>query len=429
MCYVRAEGLAARLWGRAGAGRKKSQRPIDVVYLSGYYINRTASPLALGGVLVGRPELVGRIAERILRGLAEGRWPEGSALPSCRHLAAEFGVSFHTVMAATHRLAQSGLLATEPRRPTMVPEGVRGRARGLLVQRMPRSDRRLAILITEFWNPPQRNAFYGTLVASIQQEASRRSQSVVVVPLPMGQQAETAQRVISGAYDAAVFVAFTAEYMASIIPFHESGFPLLVFNRRIPGYELPTVTLDDYGTSRRLVQRLAELGHRNLCLVGSYVTHSEVNPHPVKGRGRAVGWTDALAELGLMEHCVLPVYVPWDYDPGIYEGMFRRLLRSSERPTVIVFGNNPLARRFLADEEFSRLAVPGDISLATFEPAINMPRSADRPPLTSIHIDPQRTAQCILETLDQMVAGSTEVQTIRVPLTIDMTDSIGLPNC
>ena len=126
---------------------------------------------------------------------------------------------------------------------------------------------------------------------------------------------------------------------------------------------------------------------------------------------------------------MLPVYVPWDYDPGIYEGMFRRLLRSSERPTVIVFGNNPLARRFLADEEFSRLAVPGDISLATFEPAINMPRSADRPPLTSIHIDPQRTAQCILETLDQMVAGSTEVQTIRVPLTIDMTDSIGLPNC
>jgi len=174
------------------------------------------------------------------------------------------------------------------------------------------------------------------------------------------------------------------------------------------------------------VRHLAQLGHRNLCLVASHDCHSEVNPVAIPGRGRTVGWADALLEHGLMSHCVLPVYAPWDYDPlNIYDGLFRALLRSRDRPTAIVFSHSPMAKRFLADPEFSRLAVPGDVSLATFEPTTGLPTAPGRPPLTSIHIDAQRTAQCVLETVDKIIAGVPHPPTIRMPYTIDLTDSLG----
>jgi LacI family transcriptional regulator len=325
------------------------------------------------------------------------------------------------------RLLAPELLEIRQRYPVRVVPMAQERAQKRLKSRSGRDGRRrLAILIAEFWNPPRRNAFYGTLVAGIQQEASRGGHSAEVVALPLRQQVETAERVVCGGYDAAIFIAFTAEYMASIIPFHESRFPLLIFNRRIPGYELPTVTLDDYGVSQRLVRHLAEMGHRNLCLVASHDCHGEVTPQPIKGRGRTIGWTDALVEQGLIGDCVLPVYAPWDYEPaGIYEGMFRRLLRSTDRPTAIVFSHNPLARRFLADAEFARLAVPEDISMATFEPATSIPHTPGRPPLTSIHIDPHRTAQCVLETVEKIITGAAHPPTIRMPFTIDLTESIG----
>lgn len=289
-----------------------------------------------------------------------------------------------------------------------------------------KGQRRLAIIIPDFWSRPRRNPFYDTLVACLQQEAERLGQVATVVLLPLRQQVVVVEKVISGGYDAAVFIAFTSEHMASIIPFCKSRFPLLIFNRRIPGYDLPTVTLDDYGASQRLVERLVELGHHNLCMIASHGCHEEVNPQPIPGRGRTVGWVDAIIRHGLLNECILPVYAPWDYEPmDIYEGMFRKLLRCSDRPTAIVFSHTPLAKSFLADAEFSGLAVPGDISLATFEPSLGIPHVSGHPPLTSIHIDPQRTAQCVLETMEKIIAGLPHPPSIRVPLTISLTDSIG----
>ncbi|HOI55318.1 MAG TPA: substrate-binding domain-containing protein [Phycisphaerae bacterium] len=378
---------------------------------------------------MGRPEMVGRIVDRLLQRLATGTWPDGATLPSIRHLAREFGVSFQTIMAATHRMAEWGLLSIRQRHAMRLSPGAAARARERLAQRMHGDrPRRLAILIRDFWAPPRHNVFYGSLVAAIQTEADRQGKAAEVVYLPVRQQADTAGRLLRSGYDGAVFLAFEAEYMASVVACHENGFPVLIFNRRISGLELPSVTFDGYSASRALVERLAELGHRNLCMVASHACHAEVDSDASASHGKTVGWVDALVKHGLFEHCAMPVHVTWDYSGiGLYDGAFRRIMRSPDRPTAILFYHSPLARRFLADPEFARLAVPAEISLATYEPATDMPHAPGRPPLTSINIDPHRSAQCILETLDKMIAGVPHPPTIRVPLSIQWTDSIGPP--
>lgn len=121
----------------------------------------------------------------------------------------------------------------------------------------------------------------------------------------------------------------------------------------------------------------------------------------------------------------MPLYVPWETLLGLYSPAFRAVMKGPDRPTAIVFGFSPWAKRFLNDPEFSHMGVPQDLSLATFETTADLPQAPGRPPLTSFEINLTRTAQCIMETLGRVAAGDTNVPTIRVPLDLRLTDSIG----
>jgi DNA-binding transcriptional regulator YhcF (GntR family) len=51
-----------------------------------------------------------QLRDRIVEGMASGALVEGSALPSTRQLAADFGINFHTVNKAYDLLRQQGLV-------------------------------------------------------------------------------------------------------------------------------------------------------------------------------------------------------------------------------------------------------------------------------------------------------------------------------
>jgi putative molybdopterin biosynthesis protein len=77
-------------------------------------------------------QMVGRVAEALIVGIADGDVPEGGAMPAVRSLAAEAGCSPGTVVHAYERLESLGLVARRDRSRARVVDGARVRARMLL---------------------------------------------------------------------------------------------------------------------------------------------------------------------------------------------------------------------------------------------------------------------------------------------------------
>ncbi|MDI3341625.1 MAG: GntR family transcriptional regulator [Sphaerobacter sp.] len=61
-----------------------------------------------------------QLRDRIVEGIAAGHYRVGSALPSTRQLAADFGINFHTVSKAYELLRQEGLVRITRRQGAVI---------------------------------------------------------------------------------------------------------------------------------------------------------------------------------------------------------------------------------------------------------------------------------------------------------------------
>jgi DNA-binding LacI/PurR family transcriptional regulator/DNA-binding transcriptional regulator YhcF (GntR family) len=379
---------------------------------------------------MGQSETIDSIVENLLRRLAADAWQPGTTMPASRRLAAEFSVSLTTIQAALRRVADYKLIEIRPRRPVVVLPGAADMARHLLESPPARqARRRLAILIPEGSLPPAskgeplmpKNLFYRMMVQNIAREAASKQIRVTPVRWPVANQLEVAGSLSHLGYDAAFFLGYRPDYVASLFMLRRQGFPIMIFNRKIRGLPLPTVIIDDYRAGRRIAERLVHLGHRNLCLVMPSVPRPTADAKLTRGHG----WLDALHDAGVISQCTLPIYSPSRRYVPPYARSFEQLINSDARPTALVFGHMPWTREFLTDPRFQSLRVPEQISLATFEHGPALPTVPWCPPMTSIEINQKRTAQCIVETIGKMLAGEANPPSIRVPFDTTLTESIG----
>lgn len=372
---------------------------------------------------MGRPAVGNRIFEMLLRKLARGSWPPGSAVPAARHLATEFDVSRKPLQAALRQAARHELLDVRQRRPVVVLPGAQERAQRLLAQQLKQhAVRRVALLIPDDSLPlAERSPIWAAMVSALAQEAAKKQMRTTMVAWPPREQMNIARSLAPKGYDAAIFLGFKPDYLVSLSLLYEQGFPVVIFNRRVPGLDLPAVVIDDYAASQNLADRLVNLGHRNLCMVSNRGSPESDIPY-----SRVGGWLDYLKDNKLLDGCSMPVYVPvWPLHLGIWNRMFTKIFHSRDRPTAIVFSHSPWAKSFLADPQFANLEVPREISLVTFEPTRSIPAALGRPPLTTVQIDYQRTAQCMIEMVEKMLDGADHSPSVRVPLKISLTGSIG----
>jgi len=370
---------------------------------------------------------VDQITERVLRGLSAGVWPPGSSLPPSRELAAEFGVAPRTVMAALQRVAAHGLLQIASRHPTLVlPEASQLAEELLARQTIRESTRQLAILVSDAHLPPPRNVFYAGVTDAVVLASTRRGMRAKVVPWLLEKHLDIAASLHHSGFDAAIFIGFHPGYLDAIYMLCERHFPLVVFNRPLPGLMTPTVTVDDYSAVQRIGEHLVKFGHRNMCLVA--------NPHHVFASGEAQrgfpggrthGWMDFLDSQGIITECAMPVHIPWSRRMPMYDHTFMKVFDSSQRPTAILFAHGPYAKDFLLDPRFAGLKVPEEISLVTFEAQRDIPTVPWCPEMTGIELDTTRVAQCMVEMIEKVLAGQTDLPPIRIPMTINMTESVG----
>jgi len=371
----------------------------------------------------GRPTIIDEVLHRLLRGLASGMWPPGRSMPPSRRLASAFGVSPGTLRKALGEASRLGLVDVRQRRPVTVREGAAQRAERLLAQKsVRRSARQVAILMPAQLLPLVRDAFYALLIDALQREASRRGFDTSLVPWPAAEQMAVARSLPHKGFDAALFIGCLPAFTGSLFLMYEQGFPFVAFNRRIRGLPLPTVLIDNDEVVRRIAERLVKLGHRNLCLAASMTDLAAGQDRP---GGVAHAWLDFLHERGLIEECVLPTYFPWDRHQDLYVPAFADLMHSPQRPTAVVFEHHQWAGAFLGDRRFADLRVPDEVSLATVGPTRRLPSVPWCPPMSTAQVDYERVAECLIETFQKVLAGETGVPTIRLPLQLKLTESIG----
>ena len=85
-----------------------------------------------------------------------------------------------------------------------------------------------------------------------------------------------------------------------------------------------------------------------------------------------------------------------------------------------------LLRYINENEQFHHLKIPDEISIATVGSDENVDWPPHYPPVTSFALDTKRTAECAIEMIKKILAGDLHTPNIRVPLKINLTDSIGL---
>lgn len=286
-----------------------------------------------------------------------------------------------------------------------------------------RTGKHIAIVLPENCFPLLRNTSYMLLTTALQHELSRqRFEQVALVPWPAKERVTKIRSLPHKGFDAAIFIGCQAAHISSLCLLYEHGFPFVAFNRQIPGIPLPTVFIDRRSATVTLANRLMSLGHRNLCLV----VHAVGTNTRDSDRGQEIlAWLDALEQYGVLEDCLLPIYFAYSRDREKFMPGFVDFMHGRRHPTAVVFEEYQWAAAFLADPRFADLKVPDQISVAMLGPTRRVPSTQWAPPLTTADLDYERAAQCLVETLKHTIAGDTGASSIRLPLTLTMTESVG----
>jgi len=389
---------------------------------------------------------VGKVAEAVLREMAEGRWMPPARFPSARDLARTLKASKPTVIAALRRLASAGVLRIEPRKRVKVQPAASDQVPALLRRRVfELPGHRLAILYPAARMPVRRNDLHSALLRALGAEAGFRGSTLTVVTWSVDNQITVATGLPGQGYHRAIILGFEPHLAAGAIRMPERGFPCVLFGAgaAAAGLAVPTVDLDEHGASRQMAEQLIALGHRNLCLVAHPRQYDrESTDDRGQGRGKVAGWLEGLCARNVLKSCAMPVYVPWPATAAGWGLEFRRVMRGAERPTAIVFAEEESAKAFAADREFSRLPVPGRLSLATLETKPRSEWAVCSGGLAHVEVYCTRTAQAIIETLDA-VAGSRPVRLaddgclaaadshaprVRVAVGVTLAESVGPPH-
>ncbi|MBN2581632.1 MAG: substrate-binding domain-containing protein [Planctomycetes bacterium] len=370
---------------------------------------------------MGEQRVVRVVLADVLRRLANGSWPEGTSVPSSRELAEELGVSQPTLLAALRRAARRHLLSIAPRQAAVVPAGATDRARRMLARLASRTDGRRAVVLVPEAAHYMNNPFHRTLLEAITREAVDRRIRIIVERLPLRGQVPAVRSLINRGINAAACLALDAEYTAAILTMHEREFPVMLVNRRFPGADMPTVRIDDHLAAEGIADRLIDLGHRSLCMVSHFSPdRTQIGDHFIDR------WLTHLESRGVLPGCRRPLMIlPWCDELRRHEHTFDPLLEGPDRPTAVVFTAALWAEVFVADPRAKALNIPDDLSLAVLNPGGAGLCGSGGVALTTIEINYRRMAECVVEMLGHLLEGNVNPPSLRVPLDIHLTESIG----
>ena len=199
--------------------------------------------------------------------------------------------------------------------------------------------------------------FFPAFIAGIEMALAPRGQALVL-SVVADEKSETAayrQLAESGRVDG-VILTDLREHDDRIALVRELDLPAVTLGRPAIESPLPSVSVDDAVGIQAVVDHLVGLGHRRIAHVAGTLSL-------LHGRRRSESFVSAMGEHGLVGDLVIET----DFTALDGARATRELLTLADRPSAIVYANDPMAIAGLGAAQRLGLRVPGDVSITGFD--------------------------------------------------------------
>jgi DNA-binding LacI/PurR family transcriptional regulator/DNA-binding transcriptional regulator YhcF (GntR family) len=167
-----------------------------------------------------------------------------------------------------------------------------------------------------------------------------------------------AKRLEASRPDALVAISPRPEQAFLLAEVRRMGIPVLLTGSRLLSLGLPTVREDGAQGSKLAVRHLFEHGHRRIGFIQLAIpTHWVFE--------RREGYVDGLRDCGITPDENLVCWTGPEFSPQIGPQLMEYLRQ--KRPTAVVVASGYITRALRAHVERGELAIPGDLSLVTFD--------------------------------------------------------------
>jgi DNA-binding LacI/PurR family transcriptional regulator len=192
--------------------------------------------------------------------------------------------------------------------------------------------------------------------------------------------------------------------------------PIVLLNNQHASEFAHSVMIANIDASRAATRHLLQLGHERIAYIGDqYGVQSETE--------RLTGYRTALEEAGIPIREEFAVQGNGKPEGGITA--MAALLAQPNRPTAVFCYNDMTAIGAIRSIKNHGLKVPEDISVVGFDDLV-LSQYTD-PPLTTIHQPMRRMGNLAMETLLELLSGSTSAYNIKVPGELVVRQSTSRP--
>ena len=189
--------------------------------------------------------------------------------------------------------------------------------------------------------------------------------------------------------------------------------PITLVDMECPGYDMDSVTVDNFSGGKQATEHLIALGHKRIaCIVGASNTRYD--------NGRVNGYRAALDAAGLEADEDLIIEADFNIISGM--NVAHPLLQMENRPTAIFACGDLMAFGVMQSAFINQLKIPDDLSVVGFDDIYISKYTL--PPLTTvrqpIHEMAEEALNCLLEKCDD---PSRTTRTIKLDLKLEIRES------
>jgi LacI family transcriptional regulator len=220
-----------------------------------------------------------------------------------------------------------------------------------------RSARIFALVVSDIGNP-----FFTAIARGCEDAARANGYSVIFCNTDENGELES-QRLLDMVAEgvAGIVLASTGKANDGLAQVLRTGIPLVALDRTISGQSLDEVTTDGRTAAREAVQRLLDVGHKRIALIGG---PDDVDTMIERRRG----FEEALKRHGIPLQPAMVRYGDLKEDSGRLE--MERVLALETSPTALLVSSNLMAIGALKAVSKAGLAVPDDLSIICFDDVI-----------------------------------------------------------
>lgn len=217
-----------------------------------------------------------------------------------------------------------------------------------------KSTRTIALVLADITNP-----FWTSVARGAEDEASR--QGFIVIFCNTDENAAKEKQYVSMLLRRrvdGVLLAPTSSCGETVQQLQAQGVEVVVLDRQVDDVEVDVVRGDSFGGAYGLIRHLTSLGHRRIGILNGAQTISV-------SVERLNGYLQALKEVGVERDEELILHGQFTVESGY--AMAHQLLSRQPRPTALFTANNFIAIGTLRALSESKLRVPEEISIVSFD--------------------------------------------------------------